>query len=144
MIAPSVSGSIPLALSSGATACDMFQQRRASASAGVNDRAAAAWLASALTCLYLIAGRGHFIGTDEIGMYQQTRSLFERGDLAIGPVVNAFVGRDGRWYSQYAVGQSVLALPLYALGSVFRERAPASGPSHVRSSRAPSTWRRCP
>ena len=40
------------------------------------------------------------------------------------PVRHSFPGRDGRRYSQYAIGQSVLALPFYGLGSLARATLP--------------------
>ena len=64
------------------------------------DRRIGAWIFVAVLALTVGAGRGHFLGTDEISVYQQTRSLWERGDLAVGSINNTFAGRDGRWYSQ--------------------------------------------
>ena len=103
----------------------------------------AAWIFLAMLALYVGMGRGHFLGTDEIGVYQQARSLWERGDLAVGEINNTFQGRDGRWYSQYGVVQSLLAMPLYAAGKLAeaalpdRWRAALAGPS-VGSE--PSRW----
>jgi hypothetical protein len=84
------------------------------------------WIFFTLLSGYVLVGRGHFVGTDEIGLYQQTRSLYERRELAIGGVINSFPGRDGRPYSQYTVGQSVLALPLYGLGALVRRHGGAT------------------
>ncbi len=61
---------------------------------------------------------GHFAGTDEVEMFEQTKSLFERGDFAVPPGVNTFPGKDGRPYAIFAVGQSTLAVPFYALGKI--------------------------
>jgi hypothetical protein len=113
------------------------------ARARLRDRRIALWLSAGLLALYVALGRGHFLGTDEIGVYQQARSLWERGDLAVGGINNTFPGRDGRWYSQYGVGQSVLALPLYALGKLCDRALPArwhaalAGPSIGTE---PSRW----
>jgi len=99
------------------------------------DRSVALWIFLAMLALYVAMGRGHFLGTDEIGVYQQARSLWERGDLAVGEINNTFPGRDGRWYSQYGVAQSLLALPLYAAGTLAERvlpgpfRAALAGPS---------------
>jgi 4-amino-4-deoxy-L-arabinose transferase-like glycosyltransferase len=107
------------------------------------DRRIAAWIFAAVASLVALLGRGHFLGTDEIGVYQQTRSLWERGDLAVGPINNTFAGRDGRWFSQYGVGQSILVLPLYGTGKVAERvlppawRAALAGPSIGQE---PSRW----
>ena len=90
------------------------------------DRRIGAWIFAAMFALTVVVGRGHFLGTDEIGVYQQTRSLWERGDLAVGAINNTFPGRDGRRYSQYGVGQSLLALPLYAAGKLAERVLPQS------------------
>jgi len=74
------------------------------------------WIFLAFSTLYVTTTRGHFVGTDEIGLYHQTRSLWERGDLTTGRILNTFRGRDRLIYSQYGVGQSIAALPLYAIG----------------------------
>jgi len=75
----------------------------------------ALWVFLAFSTLYVLTGRGHFIGTDEIALYQTTRSLWEDHDLHIGRIINAHQGRGGAYYSQYSVGQAVAALPLYAI-----------------------------
>jgi len=70
----------------------------------------------AFSVFYISITRGHFIGTDEIALYQTTRSLWESGDLSISHINNTFQGRYGRYYSQYNPGQAIAALPLYGLG----------------------------
>ena len=74
----------------------------------------------AFLLLYLALTRGHFWTTDEIGVYQQARSLWERGDLATAQVLNTVQGRGGKFYAPYAVGQSFLSLPLYGMGKAVR------------------------
>jgi hypothetical protein len=110
-------------------------------------RRVAVWIAVTVTVAHLGLTRGHFIGTDEISAYQMTRSLWERGDLTVGYIVNTFPGRDGKVYSQYGVGQSVAALPLYALGKAVRlglERAGRPDWVHTLAGRSigqePSRW----
>jgi hypothetical protein len=89
----------------------------------MSDRRVALWIFVTLSALYLATGRGHFIGTDEVGVFRQTQAIWRHGDLDVGRIQNAFPGRGGRWYSQYAVGQSLLALPLYGLGDMVRRNA---------------------
>ncbi|MDJ0849608.1 MAG: phospholipid carrier-dependent glycosyltransferase [Myxococcota bacterium] len=62
--------------------------------------------------------RGHFSGTDELGLYHMTRSLYEHGSLAVPDFVHTAEGVDGRRYSHFSVGHSALAVPFYALGSL--------------------------
>jgi len=70
--------------------------------------------------------RGHFESSDELGVFETTRSLAERGNLDIPAITHTYVGPDGRSYSQYAVGQSILALPFYGLGSILDRVLPES------------------
>jgi hypothetical protein len=63
--------------------------------------------------LFLPFGRGHFSGTDEVALFEMTRSMAERGSLDVGPLMHTETGRSGLRYSFFAVGQAVLALPLY-------------------------------
>ncbi len=60
--------------------------------------------------------RSNFAATDELALYEVTRSLVERGSLAVPPMPASYPGRGGLHYSQYAVGYSVLAIPFYLLG----------------------------
>ncbi len=74
------------------------------------------WLFLLLCCVYVTLTRGHFWSTDEVTVYQQTRSLREHGDLDTARLPNSLPGRGGRFYGVYGPGQSVLALPFYATG----------------------------
>ena len=76
----------------------------------------AVWTFLAFLVLYVGVTRGHFIVTDEIAVYQATRSLWEEGNLSTGWMNNTFPGRNGRYYSVYSPGLSVASLPLYGLG----------------------------
>jgi hypothetical protein len=68
----------------------------------------ALWVGAWVTLFLLVFQRSDMIGSDEIGVYDQTVSLAERLDLAVPPHIHAYPGRDGRLYSHYAIGQSVL------------------------------------
>jgi len=76
----------------------------------------AAWIFVGFLAIYIALTRGHFYSADEVEVFQQTRSLWERGDLAVAPQINTIPGRDGRYYAQYGIGQTVLAIPFYWLG----------------------------
>jgi hypothetical protein len=71
-----------------------------------------------LVCLpfFVLLTRGHFQSTDEIAVFQQARSLWERGDLNVAPMINTRVGRGGNYYAVYGAGQSIAAVPFYAAG----------------------------
>jgi len=78
--------------------------------------------------MYLPLTRGHFWSTDEVGVYHQTRSLWEHGNLDAAPgLLNAVQGRGGRWFVPYGAGQSFLALPLYGLGKGVRRLLEGAG-----------------
>jgi hypothetical protein len=74
------------------------------------------WVFLAVLPFYVLLTRGHFQSTDEIAVFQQARSLWERGDLNVGPMINTRVGRGGNHYAVYGAGQSIAAVPLYAAG----------------------------
>jgi hypothetical protein len=82
-------------------------------------------LLAAFVALWL-AGftRGHLSGSDELNVFETTRSLAERGSLAIPEVPLAYPGKDGRLYSIYSVGSAVALLPFYELGSLARKTLP--------------------
>lgn len=93
------------------------------------DRRIAFWLFAAFLVLYTALTRGHFYLSDEVQVFQQTRSLWERGDLSVAPNINTVPGSGGKFFAQYGVGQSVLALPFYLAGKTvdqFLERGGAT------------------
>jgi hypothetical protein len=60
--------------------------------------------------------QARFKSTDEFGLFLMTQSLFEHASLEVPIHRHAHVGADGRLHAPFAIGQAVLALPLYALG----------------------------
>jgi hypothetical protein len=81
------------------------------------DRRVARRLAVLFVLLFALFQRGHFSGTDEVGLFQVTASMYA-GSLAVPRFVHTARGSDGRYYSHFSVGQSALALPFFALGSL--------------------------
>jgi hypothetical protein len=73
-----------------------------------------------LFAIYLTTTRGHFWTTDEVAVFQQTRSLWEHADIDTAPLPNTYPGRGGRYYAVYGPGQSALAMPLYGIGKAAR------------------------
>jgi hypothetical protein len=106
---------------------------------GTGDRRAVAFLVVFLFLVYLLLSSLRIGSGDGETIYQVTRSLVEGRGFAIPPpssdavVVDAFSepippeklrgggpygawGSDGRYYAQYGVGQSLLAVPFYLFG----------------------------
>jgi len=108
----------------------------------------AAWIFLFFLVLYVGLTRGHFCIVDEIEVFQQTRSLWERGDLSTSNLAQTLPGRAGNWYAVFGAGQSILALPLYGMGKgVHRLRDGAAGQSWLRILAGPvfgddPQWRR--
>ncbi len=96
-------------------------------------------LTTALGCaafLFLMAFNNcHFTGSDEVAVFEMTRSIAERGDLSIPPMQHTAVGPDGRRYSFFNAGQSVLALPLYKLAAWSRDLLPYDVQNAIRGPR---------
>ena len=81
------------------------------------DRRVALWIFLAFATLYVAVTRGHFVGTDEVTVYQTAQSIWNSGNLATNPFLpNSLPGRHGGAVGVYDPGQSVAALPLFALG----------------------------
>lgn len=82
------------------------------------DRRVARRLGVLVALVLALFVRGHFEGTDEVGVYLQTRALAEEASLEVPRLTHTYTGRDGRRFSQYAVGQSLAAVPFYEAGRV--------------------------
>jgi hypothetical protein len=80
-----------------------------------SDRRAALWLAAVAALAYLPFNHCHFSASDETGVFDTALSLYTRGTLAVEPGPHIFPGRDGRRYSHFAIGQTILALPFIAI-----------------------------
>ena len=118
------------------------RSRDAAASHSRHHLRIALWIFLAFSTLYVGLARGHFISTDEVGVYQTTRSLWEDGNLHTGRVGSSSPGRGGLYYSPYGVGQSVAALPLYGLGKWVGQLLETSGRADwVRTLAGPSIGR---
>jgi len=96
-----------------------------SAHAARADRGIALLLGIAFVLVYLFFAHGHFAGSDEIGVFEITASLYEDRDLTVPLGVHVLEGQGGRLYNHFGVGQAVLALPLYAAGALAERVLPA-------------------
>jgi len=103
-------------MTSGAESAPLDARRR--------DRRIAGWLGLCAFLAYLPFFHGHFMGTDERGVYLTTESLYERGSLEVPSGQHRYVGRDGNTYSHFALGLSLLTLPLYAAGDAAEHTLP--------------------
>jgi hypothetical protein len=104
----------------------------------MNERRIAILLGCASVLFFLLFHHSHFKGSDELAVFEMTRSLYERGELVVPALRHTEPGADGRRYSYFSPGQSVLALPLYASAAPLRAVLPdnwtqaLSGPPNRR------------
>ncbi len=73
-------------------------------------------LALGFLLFFSLFHRGRFSGSDEVGLYQFTRSIWEDHSLAVPPYLHTAAGTDARHYAHFSVGQPLLALPFFGLG----------------------------
>jgi len=111
--------------------------RPGASEAGVADRRVAWRLALLFFLLFALFHRGHFSGTDEVGLFQVTASLYSHGSLAVPDFVHTAEGTDGRRYSHFSVGVSALALPFYAVGRLASALLPEGAQAALAGPRLP-------
>lgn len=99
------------------------------------------------TALYLLSSPGRILFPDDEIVFQTTRSLYERGDLAIAGIPKRTgelkgrpdgsfgwaPGADGKRYGFFGHGLSVAALPLYGVGKLATRHAPQTWRHAIRS-----------
>jgi hypothetical protein len=76
--------------------------------------------------LYLLTAGGSLSSTDATVMFDLTRNLVERRSIALSDNLlglEANRGVDGRFYSQYGLGQSLYNIPFYVAGVAARDLA---------------------
>jgi hypothetical protein len=87
---------------------------------GAPGRRAGLWLFLLLSAIYLLTFGGHFYSGDGIEMWRTSVSLVLRGELALEQDTPGrtwgYPGADGRRYSPYALGLSLVEAPFYVLG----------------------------
>src|SRR5512136_98524 len=87
------------------------------------DKRIAQALLCAFTVFYLLIFGGHTYAPDEEMLYYVTQGIVERGSTAIPPANSDLplptprVGADGQSYAVTGLLQSLLAVPLYLIGS---------------------------
>ena len=103
---------------------DALRVNQSPAVSAPSDRRAALWLAAVAALAYLPFNHCHFSASDETGVFDPALSLYTRGTLAVEPGPHIFPGRDGRNYSHFAIGQTVLALPFIAIADAAQQILP--------------------
>jgi len=87
----------------------------------------AAWVFVSALALYSLTAGGSLTSSDAVVTFELTRSLVERGSIALsGNILGSEANRglDGRYYSQFGIGHSLYNLPFYLAG---RTAARAAG-----------------
>ena len=84
-------------------------QDNATPTIGLAERRFALWLFVFIAAALLIVQEGAITGYDGQTMYEVTRSLVERGTFAVSEEFNTLPGPDGRHYSRYGLGLSLVA-----------------------------------
>lgn len=93
----------------------------------------ARWLGLCFLLVYLPFFHGHFFGTDELSVFEATRSLYEEGNLVVKSKTPHHVkGTDGNLYSFFGPAQSTFAIPFYGLGSLMGETFPEAWLTAIR------------
>lgn len=76
--------------------------------------------------VYLLTAGGSLSSTDATVMFDLTKNLVERQSIALTDNLlglEANRGVDGRFYSQYGLGQSLFNIPFYVAGTAIRDAA---------------------
>ena len=77
------------------------------------------WLFVGTLACYLLTAGGSLSSTDSVVAFELTKSIAERGAIDIPDRLvgsGARLGVDGRYYSQFGLGQSLFNLPFYIAG----------------------------
>ena len=90
-------------------------------------RGIAALVFCSALALYTLTAGGSLTSTDAVVTFDLTSSLVERHSMALSGNVlglEANRGVDGRFYSQYGIGQSIYNIPFYIAGKLAARLAP--------------------
>ncbi len=80
-----------------------------------------------LSCIYIALARGVFVYGDDVLMYQVTESIIEDGAVSVsaspvpGSPIQSSLGKDGKGYAKYGIGQSIVTIPFYLVSDWFIE-----------------------
>src|SRR5437870_12289800 len=87
------------------------------------DRRCLGWLFLFLLTLYSFTASGRITSGDGEAMYLTTQALITHRQLSIPVRPETAIGRGGRAYSKYGVGQSAAQAPLFVVGHLVRKLA---------------------
>jgi 4-amino-4-deoxy-L-arabinose transferase-like glycosyltransferase len=77
--------------------------------------------------LYVGTAKGVLEHVDDLAMLRVTQSIVRDTSVAVPPdTPGAMAGVDGRFYTRYGLGQSLLAIPFYVLGSLLPADVPTA------------------
>ncbi len=80
------------------------------------------WLSIFFALFYVATARGTLTFGDDMSMLSVTRSIATEGSVAVPPgTPGAKLGVDGRYYSKYGLGQSLLGVPFYLIGAFIQD-----------------------
>ena len=87
----------------------------------------AVWLFLCFLFLYLSTAKGVLEYGDDVSMLQVTEAIATRMAVDVPPLTpGSSVGIDGHRYSKYGLGQSLLGIPFYYVGSLLQSIVPAA------------------
>lgn len=101
--------------------------RDVAAEAATSERRVWLWLSAVVLCVSMLFHGGDIGWSDGMSMYQVARSIVEDGDVAIELGV-VWEGADGRYYSPFGLGLSLVALPVYSVVRLVRVAFPVPEP----------------
>lgn len=88
--------------------------------------------------LYLFTVRGTYTSVDDVPRYNLTNAIVTKGSFEIPPsIMSSSSTVDGRRYSKYGIGMSLLLIPAYLKGRVVGRLVPES---LVRAMHDPAIW----
>jgi hypothetical protein len=76
--------------------------------------------------LFVATTAGHIYTIDSYLNYSVTKSLASHGTVRVPRTMMAVEGKDGRHYSKLGIGQSLIGLPFYWIGSLFERIRPGT------------------
>jgi hypothetical protein len=95
--------------------------------ARVTNRRTALWLFGVCVLIYAGTAKGVLEQVDDVAMLRVTRSIVQDASVAVAfDTPGAMPGVDGRFYTRYGLGQSLLAIPFYLVGARLPDIVPTT------------------
>jgi hypothetical protein len=91
----------------------------------VTDRRVTLWLVSLFVLIFAGTAKGVLEQVDDVAMLRVTQSIVRDASVAVEPdTPGAMPGVDGRFYTRYGLGQSLLGIPFYLLATRLPQTVP--------------------